>query len=85
MTIHRQVTKVGGSLGILVPRDIAEVMGITKGSAVRLSLVGRQLVVEPDDDTIPDASFRRAYKAVLRKYDPAFARMAAIDAGKEKR
>jgi antitoxin component of MazEF toxin-antitoxin module len=85
MAIHRQVTKVGGSLGILVPRDMAEAMGVTKGSSVRLTLVGRQMVVEPDDDTIPEASFRRAYKTVLRKFDPAFKKMAAIDAGKIKR
>jgi antitoxin component of MazEF toxin-antitoxin module len=85
MAIHRQVTKVGGSLGILVPRDLAEAMGITKGSNVRLSLVGRQLVVEPDDDTIPDATYRRALKTVLRKFGPAFQKMADIDSGKIKR
>ena len=85
MAIHRQITKVGGSLGILVPRDMAEAMGITKGSSVRLSLVGRQMVVEPDDDTIPEATFGRAYKAVLRRYGPAFEKMATIDAGKKRR
>lgn len=85
MTLHRQVTKIGGSLGILVPRDMAEAMGIDKGSSVRLSLVGRQMVVEPDDDTMPEASFRRAFKTVLRRYGPAFEEMAAIDAGRMQR
>ena len=85
MAIHRQVTKIGGSLGVLVPRDMAEAMGITQGSGVRLSLVGRQLVVEPDDDTIPEASFNRALKTVLRRFGPAFKQMAEIDAGKIRR
>jgi hypothetical protein len=30
MATHRQVTKIGGSLGVLVPRDMAEAMGITQ-------------------------------------------------------
>lgn len=81
MTIHRHVSKVGGSLSILIPRDAAEAMGIKEGSPVRLSLVGRQMVVEPEDDTIPDASFRRAYATVLRKHGPAFEAMAKYDAG----
>jgi antitoxin component of MazEF toxin-antitoxin module len=85
MGIHRQITKIGGSLGVLVPRDMAEEMGIVQGSGVRLSLVGRQLVVEPDDDTIPEASFRRSFATVLRRYGPAFKKMADIDAGRTRR
>jgi death-on-curing protein len=47
MALHRRVAKVGGSLGILIPRDLADVMGVKEGTPVRLSLVGRQMVVEP--------------------------------------
>jgi antitoxin component of MazEF toxin-antitoxin module len=83
MALHRRVTKVGGSLGILIPRDVAEAMGVTEGSPIRLSLVGRQMVVEPEDDTIPDASFRRAFATVLRRYGPTFATLAERDQGRK--
>jgi antitoxin component of MazEF toxin-antitoxin module len=83
MTLHRRVAKVGGSLGILIPRDVAEAMGVTEGSPIRLSLVGRQMVVEPEDDTVPDASFRRAFATVLRRFGPAFARLAEHDKGRK--
>jgi antitoxin component of MazEF toxin-antitoxin module len=81
MSLNRRVAKVGGSLGILIPRDIAEAMGVTEGSPVRLSLVGRQMVIEPQDDTIPDASFRRAFATVLRRYGSAFEKLAEQDRG----
>jgi antitoxin component of MazEF toxin-antitoxin module len=85
MTLHRRIKKVGGSLGILIPRDVAEAMGVRDGSPVRLSLVGRQMVVEPEDDTVPEASFRRAFAAVMRRYGSAFERLAAHDAGRTTR
>jgi antitoxin component of MazEF toxin-antitoxin module len=78
---HRTITKVGGSLAILIPRDLAEAMGVGASSPVRLSLVGRQLVVEPEDDTLPEASFRRAFATVLRRYGSAFQQMADYDSG----
>jgi antitoxin component of MazEF toxin-antitoxin module len=81
MALHRRVAKVGGSLGILIPRDLAEVMGVEEGTPVRLSLVGRQMVVEPEDDSLPETSFRRSFATVLRRYGPAFKALAEFDRG----
>jgi|GEM_PF-3510782 len=83
--VHRTITKVGGSLAVLIPRDVAEAMGIEASSPVRLSIVGRSLVVEPEDDTLPEASFRRAFATVLRRYGPAFKQLADYDAGRSAR
>jgi len=82
MALHRRVAKLGGSLGILIPRDLAEVMGVEEGTPVRLSLVGRQMVVEPEDDSLPEASFRRSFATVLRRYGRAFEALADFDRGK---
>lgn len=81
MTVHRRITKVGGSLAVLIPRDVAELMRVSENAPVRLSVVGRQLVVEPEDDTIPEASFQRAFATVLRRYGPAFEALAKHDQG----
>jgi len=77
--IQRRVTQIGGSLGVIIPRDFAEAMDVDSKSKVRLTLVGRQLVIELDDDTIPEASFRRAFATVLRKYAPTFKALAEHD------
>jgi antitoxin component of MazEF toxin-antitoxin module len=81
MSLSRRVTKFGGSLGVIIPRDLAESMGVSEGSDVRLTLVGRQMVVEPEDDNIPIEGFRRAFAAVLRKTGKTFELLAAHDAG----
>ena len=83
--MHRTITKVGGSLAVLIPRDLAEAMGIEASSPVRLTLVGTNLVVEPESDILPEASFRRAFATVLRRYGPAFKQMADYDAGRAAR
>jgi antitoxin component of MazEF toxin-antitoxin module len=81
MTVQRQVKKIGGSLGVLIPRDIAESMGVTEGSDVLLTLVNRQLVVEPTVDSIDDATFQRAFAAVLRRDGEGFRWLADFDRG----
>lgn len=80
MTLHRQLKKVGGSVAVLIPRDIAMAMGAVPGGDITMSLVGRQLVIEPEDDTVPEASFRRALAAVLRQRAPALSALARYDA-----
>lgn len=81
MALHRKISQVGGSLAVIIPRDVAEAMGVEAGAPVRLSLVGRQMVVEPEDDTIDKDTFRRAFAAVLRRYAPTFKALAGHDRG----
>jgi antitoxin component of MazEF toxin-antitoxin module len=81
MAIQRQVKKMGGSLGVLIPRDIAEAMGVEDGSNVLLTLVNRQLVVEPTSDAIDDLAFQRAFGAVLRRDGEGFQWLADFDRG----
>jgi len=81
MTLKRRVKRVGGSLGVLIPRDFAEAMNVKEGSEIRLTLVGNQVVVEPLDANLGDDAFRRAFAAVLRKHRRAFGQLAAYDRG----
>ena len=69
----------------MIPRDLAEPMEVSEESPVRLSLVGRQLVVEPEDDIASDADFQRALAVVLRKHRSAFKALADYDRGVRKK
>ena len=84
MTLKRRVRRVGGSLGILIPRDFAEAMHVKEGSEVRLTLVGSQVVVEPTEGTLDDGTFRRAFAAVLRRHSGGFRLLADYDRGRWK-
>lgn len=80
-TILARVKRIGGSLGVIIPRDFAEAMHVKEGSDVRLTLVGKQIVVEPLEGHLDEGAFRRAFAAVLRRHRPAFERLAAHDRG----
>jgi antitoxin component of MazEF toxin-antitoxin module len=81
MTLQRKVKRIGGSLGILLPRDFAEAMHVKEGSDVRLTLVGEQIVVESVEGQLDDGAFRRAFAAVLRRHRRGFERLAEYDRG----
>lgn len=81
MTLRRRVKRVGGSLSVLLPRDVATAMNVKAGSEVRLTLVGTQLVVEPVEGTLDDGAFRRAFAAVLRRHRRGFGLLADYDRG----
>jgi antitoxin component of MazEF toxin-antitoxin module len=81
MTLRRRVKRVGGSLGILIPRDFAAAMDIKEGAEVRLTLVGNQVVVEPVEGSLDDGAFRRAFAAVLRRHQRGFRLLADYDRG----
>jgi antitoxin component of MazEF toxin-antitoxin module len=81
MTLRRRVKRVGGSLGVLLPRDFATAMNVKAGSEVRLTLVGNQVVVEPVSGSLDDGAFRRAFAAVLRRHRRGFGLLAEYDRG----
>ena len=81
MTLRRRVKRVGGSLGILIPRDFVHAMHVKEGSEVRLTLVGKQVVVEPVEGSLDDGAFRRAFAAVLRRHRRGFGLLARYDRG----
>lgn len=81
MTLRRRVKRVGGSLGVLIPRDFSEAMKLREGSEVRLTLVGNQVVIEPVEGNLDDGTFRRAFAAVLRRQRRGFELLANYDRG----
>jgi len=81
MTVRRRVKRVGGSLGVLIPRDFAEAMDVKENSEVRLTLVGNQVVVEPVAGSLDEGAFRRAFAATLRRHRKGFRLLADYDRG----
>jgi hypothetical protein len=88
MALQRQVKKIGGSLGIIIPKDYAQDLGFFEGSPLKLSISGRQMIVEAEDeggDYISDEAFNKSFRTVLRKYGSAFKALAEYDAGHKKK
>ena len=81
MSVRRRVKRIGGSLGVLIPRDFAEAMKVKENTEVRLTLVGTQIVVEPLGAGLDDGAFRRAFAAVLRRHRRGLGLLAKYDQG----
>ncbi|MFA4936411.1 MAG: AbrB/MazE/SpoVT family DNA-binding domain-containing protein [Candidatus Methanoperedens sp.] len=43
----RKTFKIGGSLAILIPKEIADVIGLKEGADVRLAVKEKKIVIEP--------------------------------------
>lgn len=43
----RKTFKIGGSLAVRIPKEIADVIGLKEGSDVKLAVKERKIVIEP--------------------------------------
>ncbi len=43
----RKTFKIGGSLAILIPKEIADVVGLKEGAEVKLAVKETNIVIEP--------------------------------------
>ena len=58
----RKIKRVGGSLVIFLPRDIAEIIGLREGGEVSMTIFGSRLVVGPPGG---DDELRNVVEAAL--------------------
>lgn len=43
----RQAFKIGGSLAIRIPKELAKVMGLKDGTSVKMAVKEKKLIIEP--------------------------------------
>ena len=43
----RKTFKIGGSLAIRIPKEIANVIGLKEGSDVKLAVMEKKIIIEP--------------------------------------
>ena len=79
VSLQRRLKRIGGSLGVLIPRDFEEAPNVKDGSPVRLILVERQVVIEPVDNSLDDTAVQRA--DARRCHGRGFVLLAAYDRG----
>ncbi|MHB8733256.1 MAG: AbrB/MazE/SpoVT family DNA-binding domain-containing protein [bacterium] len=82
----RQVTTIGNSLGVTLPKEMAEAYGLQKGSLVTVRPVESGLLLEPAkvvSALSPEGS--AAVTKIVRRYRNALDAMAREDRTSEKR
>lgn len=77
--IKKTLRKIGGSVGLVLPRDLVAAAGLAEGDEVGLTLHGRRLVIEPVTRRAGGADFRTSLEAVIERHGDAFRQMAEFD------
>lgn len=77
--IRKKLQKIGGSVGLVLPRDLVAAAGLAEGDEVGLTLHGRRLVVEPVGRRVARDALNTSLEAVLARHGEAFRQMAEFD------
>lgn len=77
--IKKKLQKIGGSIGLVLPRDLVAAAGLAEGDEVGLTLHGRRLVVEPVTRRSGGDAFHASLEAVIERHGEAFRQMAEFD------
>jgi antitoxin component of MazEF toxin-antitoxin module len=77
--IRKKLQKIGGSVGLVLPRDLAAAAGLAEGDEVGLTLHGSRLVIEPITRRARREAIAASFDAVLERHGETFRRMAEFD------
>jgi len=75
MELTKEITKIGNSYGIVIPRMMLEELGLlSKKKKVRLLSQNRQIIIEPAEGR--EALLTKTANKYLKKYKMDFEKMA---------
>lgn len=77
--IRKKLQRIGGSVGLVIPRDLVAAAGLAEGDEVGLTLHGRRLVVEPVTRRAAREQVSASLEAVVKRHGDAFRQMAEFD------
>ena len=76
MTYEQKLTKIGNSVGVIIPSEVLKRLKLTSGSKVFLEQVQDQILVKKTENTYVSPEFLRAAEKVSDKYKKAFRELA---------
>jgi antitoxin component of MazEF toxin-antitoxin module len=74
--MRRKLTRIGNSWGLILSREILELLGIEEGAEVDVELVGNTLVVSAPEADRDDLEAGLAYLASKRDRADVYRRLA---------
>ncbi len=74
MALIKKLTRIGNSLGIILPTEILQAMGINEKSQVEISVKEEKLILKPVN--LQDHKVMKTFLKVLEDYDDTFKKLA---------
>jgi putative addiction module antidote len=74
--MRRKIAKIGNSWGLILPREIMELLGVEAGSEVEVEVAGNTLVVTAPDVARSEVEASLAYLISRRERAEVYRRLA---------
>jgi putative addiction module antidote len=74
--MRRRLAKIGNSWGVILPKEVLELLGVESGGEVDVELVGNTLIVTAPDLSPIDVESSLAYLASRRERAEVYQRLA---------
>lgn len=74
--MRRRLAKIGNSWGVILPKEVLELLGVESGGEVDVEVVGNTLVVTPPDVDPIEIEASLAYLASRRERADVYRRLA---------
>lgn len=74
MTLTKKLTKIGNSLGLILPNDILNLAGIDSDAEVQIEAKPGKITLTPIN--LEDHKVMKTFLSVLKDYDEAFEKLA---------
>lgn len=77
MTYKQKLTKIGNSVGIIIPKQLLESLGLDVGSEIYLEQVQDKVVLDKNETTSITPEFLKVAESVGNRYSSAFKELAS--------
>lgn len=82
--LTKRLQRIGGSVGLILPRDVMHAANLSEGDELRITVVGSRIVLEPVLDWASEEDVDTALAAVIERSGEAFRLMAEYDRGRRR-
>lgn len=77
MTYKQKLTKIGNSVGIIIPKQLLESLGLRAGNEVYLEQVQDKVILDKNETTSVAPEFLKVAESVGERYSQAFKELAS--------
>ena len=77
MTYKQKLTKIGNSVGIILPKQLLDSLGMGLGTEIYVEQVQEKIILEKEISSSVSPEFLRIAEKVGKKYSSAFEELAS--------
>lgn len=77
MTYKQKLTKIGNSVGIIIPKQLLENLGLDVGSEIYLEQVQDKVILDKNETSSVTPQFLKIAESIGNRYSKAFHELAS--------